>query len=490
MGSWELAGKAMAATFRGSRKLTESVAGAVATGNVKPRKNSLRRGILVPGDGPPHGARGSFRDYRNVLLPDNLRALNNGVFPLGRAQHPGKDKADGQIFLDWGEVERHVAIVGPSGSGKTFNLIAPWIVAAVCAGYTTVAVDVKGDLRQEIAAGKSRLGVPTRLGIIPWDVDDPTGSRAWNPLAEVQTPQHAAQVAMAFLGKVDSSDPQKFFAERDHRWLRGLVWLVTRAGPVPHPSILYTLSVDQFSLERLVNATPQASADLQDLVRFDPAKYTDATAGLANRLSWLADPALKTMLDSQAPRAFTLQSAMESSAIVLVGARQSGGERSEMAAAIFLNLLRLKCLERFGKSSVPVFWMLDEAPRYANRIELDQMLDLLRGAHSPVCVAMQDVNQLGSEQDQRRMLANCDTFIALSGTSQSSAKFFSERLGATKKAVASQALDAGGRWKPSLTHQDLPVLGEHEIMYPPVTNGRGGVAQIRSGSPAPFLFSF
>ena len=89
---------------------------------------------------------------------------------------------------------------------------------------------------------------------------------------------------------------------------------------------------------------------------------------------------------------------------------------------IFLNLLRLKCLEQFGGIAVPVFWVLDEARRYARGIQLDQM----------------------------------------NNTAQ---------------------------WRPSITHQELPLLGDREIMYPPV-GMYGGVAQLRAGSASPFLFSF
>jgi type IV secretory pathway TraG/TraD family ATPase VirD4 len=160
-----------------------------------------------------------------------------------------------------------------------------------------------------------------------------------------------------------------------------------------------------------------------------------------------------------------------------------------VAASIFLNLLRLRCLERFGSGAVPVFWVLDEAKRYAHRIQLDQMLDLLRGANSPVCVGLQDVSQLGSEADQVRMLANCDTFITLTGASQATARFFSARLGRVAKPVSTMALDNTGQWRPTITHQDQSILGDREIMYPPVGK-YGGVAQLRSGSAAPFLFSF
>lgn len=466
------------------------IANRMQTRRLRPSRRSIKRGILVPGDGPPTGVHGSFYDYRDVLLPKDCTVLKDGIFPLGRIQHPGSDTPDFPIVLGWEHVSQHVAIVGPPGSGKTFNILAPWIIAASAEGMATIAVDVKGDLRRELKSAKTRLGLSNPLPIITWDISEPAASRPWNPLSEVTSPEHASQVAMAFLGEIRPDDRNKFFAERDHRWLRGLVWLVANAyGTNAHPSLLFRLIVSQKDLIDSVQRSPYAAHEILDLVRFDSSKYTEATAGLANRLSWLAEPALAEMLDGTKGRSFTLHQALNSGAILLVGARERGGERSVTAAAILLNLLRLKCLSRFGVSPPPIFWVLDEAARYAARVQLDQMLDLLRGADSPVCLGLQDVNHLGTENEQVRMLANCDTFIALKGVSQHTAKFFSDRLGNTAKAIATDSLLPTGQWQPTLSYQDQPILGQREIMYPPVGT-YGGVVQIRSGSPLPLLFSF
>lgn len=479
----------MRASASAARNLSNGISSYVQTQGVRPSRHSLRRGILVPGDGPPQGATGTFLDYREVLLPAQLTALQKGILPLGGVQDPGRDQPDFPIGLEWGFVERHVAVIGPSGSGKTYGILAPWTVAACASGLTTVAVDVKGDLHAEIRAAKVRLGVTTPIPTGIWDIDNPHESRPWSPLSEVSTPQHAAQLALAFLGEIDPRDSEKYFAERDHRWLRGLAWLAVNAlGHDTHPSVLFKLIVSQSYLASLASQAPQASHELLDLIQQHPSDFTKATAGLANKLSWLAEPGLADMLDARSPKAFTLAQALGQGVLLIVGARERGGERSATAAAVMLNLLRLRCMERFGTNQVPVFWVLDEARRYAKRIQLDQMLDLLRGAGSPVCVAVQDVAHFGSEEDQSRMLTNCDTFITLTGVSPDTASFFSRRLGKVSSPTTTMAMDASGAWRPTIGHAERPLLGEREIMYPPV--GRyGGVAQLRSGSPRPFLFS-
>ncbi len=490
MSYWGLVGSMLKGSASAASTVGQGINSLIQAQRVKPSARSLRRGILVFGDGPPTGVRGSFLDYREVLLPQHVQGLQQGVFPLGRVQDPGEDRPGFPVFLDWGYVARHVAVIGPTRSGKTYNVIAPWVVCACLQGLATVAVDTKGDLQAEIRAAKARLGVSAPLPTAVWDVDRPRESKPWNPLSEITTPTHAAQVAMAFLGEIDPHDHQKFFAERDHRWLRGLLWLAVEAlGRQTHPSALFKMIVSQPWLSQLIRQAPHASHELLDLVQHSPSDYAKVTAGLANRLSWLAEPGLAAMLDGSGSNSFRLEDALNAGVLLIIGAQSRGGERSAAAAAIFLNLLRMKCLERFGGNPVPVFWILDEAARYAHRIQLEQMLDMLAGAHSPVCVALQDVNQLGPPEQQTRMLANCDTFITLAGVSPDTARFFSTRLGTVTAPMTTTAQDHTGTWRPSITHQDRPLLGDREIMSPPVGQ-YGGVAQLRSGSPHPFLFSF
>lgn len=476
-------------TARLGGSLEQKVSGAINRARLTPSRASLRRGILVPGDPPPSGSMTGLLDYREILLPKQTRPLQQGLFPLGGVLNPAKDIADYPIFLDWDYIARHVGIVGPSGSGKTSNIVAPWIIAAHRAGIPVVAVDVKGDLKAEIKAAKQRFGYSQPMRVYRWDISDPSHSRAWSPLQDIRTSNDASQIAMAFLGEINPNDQQRFFAERDHRWLRGLAWLVINAiGSHVHPSILYKAITSRPLLLSLIKAAPYAASELIDLSQFSDSEYARATAGLANRLSWLADSDLEKMLDSSQARNIDIQRCLSQPCVIIVGARASGGEKNQAAAALFLNQLRLTCLERFGGNHIPVLWMLDEAGRYASRIQLEEMLTLLRGADSPVCVSVQDVAQLGDLNMQNRIFGNCDTFITLKGVSATTAQYFSSRLGRVQSAKNTMSLGQTG-WQPSISYVDTPVLGEHEIMYPPVGD-YGGIAQIRSASKYPFLFKF
>ena len=479
-----------------SKVITQQVNAA----SLRPSRQARRLGILAPGDAPPAASLAGFQDYRQVLLPRQLRLLSTGDFPLGNAVHPHSLSKSSPIALSWENLRLHCAVIGPSGSGKTSNVIAPWIVSAIVAGSSVVAVDVRGDLISEIVAAKKRLGITTRISTFTWDVDDPTHSTGpWSPLQSISLNDSSATAltAQAILGEIDPNDPQKFFAQRDHAWLRGLISLTTRLyGENVHPSVLYKAIRSQDFLQSMIQAAPDAAFELAGIQFPYESDFLNATQGIANKISWLSDPNLSSILDPKlraangTSRNFKFDLLFNQPMLLVVGSRISGGERSAIASALMLNQLRLETMKRFNYGNTrPVFWMLDEAGRYSNRIDLPQMLDLFRGANAPVCVAVQDAQQLSSDANERaRILGNCDTFITLRGVSQVTAEYFSKRLGTLKSPVTTTTLNPHQQ-SPSISYIDTPILGQNEIMNPPVGN-YGGVVQLRSKNVRPFLVSF
>lgn len=467
--------------------------------SLRPSRRARKLGILAPGDPPPADSLGSFQDYRQVLLPKNLVHLASGIFPIGQVVHPQSLSNHVPAYLSWNHLARHSAIIGPSGSGKTSNVIAPWIVSAITQGASVVAVDVRGDLRDEIRRARQLMGIQTPIPTFTWDIDDvkkTTGS--WSPLQSISPidSSSAALVAQSILGEVSPNDPQPFFAQRDHAWLRGLVSLtVARYGRNVHPSVLFQAIRDQQFLADMMQYSPNYAYELGGILRMNEAEFLTATQGIANKISWLADANLYNALNPSFQvngKSYNLSFDLlfQNPMLLIIGSRISGGERSAIASSLILNQLRLEIMKHFGSnSSRPIFWVLDEAGRYANRIDLAQMLDLFRGANSPICIALQDAQQLSSDSSEReRILGNCDTLITLRGTSHTTAEYFSKRLGTLKTPTTTSSLSTR-RQPSSITYQDTPILGENEIMNPPV--GRyGGVVQLRSSNAHPFLISF
>lgn len=481
--------KVAAATGRAINTTASNVTGAIARSQVTPSWRAQRTGVLAPGDPPPFGPTATWLDYRAVALPRYFKGAVDGVFGLGRLVHPQRGSQQ-RMRLGWEVVRRHVAVAGPSGSGKTANVFVPWIVDALETGIPVVAVDVKGDLLQLIRAeldrrNHSKLGVP----VFHWDIMAPTESRPWNPLAEL-TSAGIAPVVTALLGEVSPADPNRFFAERDHRWMRGLLQLSLAAGGAVRPLDLYGMVVSQARLVSAVRTYAASALDLADLVQYPPDDFARATSGLANRLAWLADPQLRDLLSGSGPRRFTLDEFLASNGLLVVGSRLAGGEAAAAAGALALNLLRMRHLSSFASGPHrPVMWLLDEAATYADRIHLAQLLDVVRSANVAVVVGLQDVTQFGEHADQARHLANCQGLICLSHCSAATAGHLSGRLGQHDAPSGATQLDGSGRVNLSVNRVRIPVLGEREIMYPPI--GRyGGVAHFPVLTPQPWLFSF
>ncbi len=140
-----------------------------------------RRGYLAPGDPtPPPTAGADYLDYRGVASWQEAQNLDDGQFPLGAFSDIAKGKVRGPIGLPGQVINRHAVVVGPAGSGKTYSLLIPWMYAALISNWSVVAVDVKGDLREDFLDFKDAQGAGA-LGarLTKWDFTDPLHSSPW-----------------------------------------------------------------------------------------------------------------------------------------------------------------------------------------------------------------------------------------------------------------------------------------------------------------------
>lgn len=444
---------------------------------LRPGAKMLSSGIVAPGDPPPTGSVGSFSDYREVGLPKQWTAYAQGDFPLGSIEHPRLSERPGfPFFINWGNLARHAAVIGPAGSGKTYGILAPWIAAAAHLRIPVVAVDVKGDLQDEVRAAKARLGYTDPRVFRVWDIGNPAGSRSWNPLAEIgsipgKEQTTIAQIAQAFLGDPDPNDPNKQFHQLDLKRLQGILTIAyERWRGNAHPKVLYQLVSSQSILRKVRSEISLSVTDADDLCQLKPADYPRDTAMLAMKLAWLNRPDLHAMLSGTGPNRFTVDGFLAGYAdhgpaadALIVGSRMSEGEPAKMSAAVMLTLLKARCMANFSVKA-PILWILDEAGQYADRIDLTQMLALLRGANSPVVVGLQDVTFLpGEEHAQTKALSNCDAFITLRGVSAETAEYFSKRIG-TGDVLTMQTTMEGDY---QLSHQIQPLVGTGEIQHLP-----------------------
>lgn len=467
-------GSSMRASWAASEAISRHTANAVDERSVRRAQKSLqttpqalRSGYLFPGEQAGADARG-LMDYRGLETPERIAgALRDGVVSLGRLKNP-RTGFSADAWLPWEVLNTHVAIIAPNGSGKTHGLVVPWILSFVNAGGRVIANDVKGDLLQNVLMAKQKLDMPG-FKVTRWNPFNKKASVRWNPLSEVTDDASRVRLASAVVGdpdKVDSKD--RFFVERDQRWLDGLIKLALGIVPTASFNDIYVVLCDKPTLDALIRDNPSLSGNISELLGMSDMDYSLAIGSLKNKLMWLTydNPRYVTRESD-----FRLDEIIESPGLLLIGSPLSEGEPAKAASAMVFAMLRSVTFQRFGMDGLPNIWMLDEAATIAERIALDDTLAVARSANVGIVLAFQDVTQLGNEEKQNRYLANCRTMITLRDVADATATHFGKRLGQHTVQKVSTSLDARGRHMPQVATETVPMLGPTEISRPPADFG-------------------
>ncbi len=451
-----------------------------------------RRGYLAPGDPtPPPTATTDYLDYRGVASWHEAQNLDGAQFPLGAFSDLRKGTSRGPIGLPGEVMNRHAVVVGPAGSGKTFSLLIPWIYAALAANWSVVAVDVKGDLREDFLDFKDAMaGGALGARLTKWDFTDPRQSSPWEWLSELHDDARVDAAITALLGRRpegSASDP--YFYQRDYRTLRGLLLFARAAVPrVRTASDLIRLLEDDIELDVLVKRSPRAAgvADLVAALRFPQADYPKIISGVITALSVLDIAAVNAVTRSAPIRpSLDLGRALDDHHLLIVGAALKGGQVSATLSSLLLNQLAQRFYERFGQQRRPVLLVIDEAPQIVDRVDIAKLMEVSRSAGVGVVAAMQDVAQIKDENDRSSLLSNAATFAILPGASPKSVEEFGKRLG--HRFERTMGVSVGGARTPfgagsptqTLGTEAVPVLREREIMQPPFA-GRSAVIHIKA----------
>jgi type IV secretory pathway TraG/TraD family ATPase VirD4 len=451
-----------------------------------------RQLILGPGDPPPMADRiQDYWDYRGVAEERELSQLFQGTVSLGFYWHPKKGPGR-PLYLPAELLYRNCAVIGPPGSGKTEGIIIPWILELLRAGYSVVTVDIKGDLFDRLYGEAQRMGVQVWY----WNPADPARSQSWNWLDEVRDGRDIEATVQSILGRPRPNDPQPFFYERDYRWLRAIIGITKEVyGNQARPKMLYQLVGDQEALRDVFRNYPQVrgrAVELADLFQFSVDEHSRAVSGLLNALHLFNDPSVVKVSEKSD---FRLPAIGRSPTLLVIGASLADARAAEVLSSIMLNLLFNFIYRRFGPGGshtpLPLYFMLDEAPRLKERINFEEVLSVARAAKVGICLAMQDVTQFGDERQFSAILSNCLTIILLRGSSPAAAKYFSERLGQRVDQVVVQSryrgpFDLFSQRGSSVQTMTVPVLREREIMYPPFGQ-YCAVCQVSPVTNKPFL---
>ena len=326
-------------------------------------------------------------------------------------------------------------MIGPAGSGKTVGLLLPWMHAALTGGWSVVALDVKGDLREDFLAYRDRYGAIPGARLRKWDFTDPRGSTSWNWLAELTDEPRIDAAITAVIGRPpEKSSVDPYFYQRDYRTLRGLLKFVHATGPGNVTAgTLIRLLEDQPAIGAALARNPRApgATDLVPLTGLPADDHMKVVSGVVTALSALDIPAVdavtsRTKLD--------LEDALDGHHCLIVGAPLRGGQVSVTMSSLLLNQLKQRLYERFGQRRRPVLFVIDEAAQVADRVDIAQLMEVARSAGVGVVVALQDAAKLRDENDRSSILSNAATFAMLPGASPLSVDAFSRRLGPALRA--------------------------------------------------------
>lgn len=485
-GRW-LAIGAIRGTGSASQELSRAIAESSQRNTMRRGTRIARRGILGPGDPDPQPGFDYF-DYRGVARPKDVAPHAGGPFRLGQVMHPRKGPQN-PIGLHTDHLRKHAAVLGPSGAGKSTSIVVPWIATALREGASVVAIDVAGDLLEQVL-NQRRFSGELHAQVAKWDFSDPTRSVSWNWLAELQDEDSVVAAVEALIGRTPPNDPQPFFAQRDRRVLRSIIEAVLHAESVPRSETLIRAARDQHFLRRLALLAPRAAPALVEVLALTPMDFSRAMSGVVNALDVLDHRAVRQVTSSR-PRRQSIQIADldATPSLLVVGSPLHGSRTSISTSALLLSQVIRHLYRRYSQSSRQVFLVLDEAARLTDRIDYEELLSVSRRAGVTCVLALQSVTQFANKEERRTILDNCSTLVSLPGPSQENAHYVMSRLGQRQQStigVNSSAEHIGVTRQYSLHSSLVPVLGEREIMHPPF-GPLAAVVHSREVSTAPFL---
>lgn len=452
------------------RQAANSAARAAAERQANRGSRAARMGLIGPYDPPPPPNLGGYLDYSGLARPEEITA--GGSFPLGRYVVPRKRWRNGpELSLDDRTVNTHTAVLGPTRRGKTTSIIAPWIHAAVAAGYLVVAVDVKGrdDLVDTVGAYAMSQPGSGAFSYASFDYRKPMSSVDWNWIADLPDASAVNAAAEALVGRDRENDPNREFRMRDLTWMRGLLTLLNATGTLWTVRSALELLDDQARLQLLVTRQrhePQATA-LGDLVWRHPDDYARMSQFLRTYLEPLNTEGFvrTTRLDRM-----RMDDLLAANGFFVVNAPWVDGKLSEAASGLFFSQFLNRRLQMFNSAVRPVLLVLDEAPRLQKRIDLPGLLSLAAGAGVSVLLAAQDVTQF-PEAERDTIFNNCGTWVLMPGCGESTTRYFGARLGTRYAAQQTQSSSYSGHdgrtWQAGHQSVTVPVLGHGELASPP-----------------------
>jgi type IV secretory pathway TraG/TraD family ATPase VirD4 len=480
--------------LRASRSVARSAGNAASAGS---QQLAMRRaataaagGVLGPGDSdPPPASSVDFYDYRGVAVYRDIVTMSDGPFSLGRYLDPRKGPQK-PLGLPLEVLMRHAAVIGPTGSGKTKSILVPWIATALRQGHCVVAIDIGGDLLDDLLVHRAATG-PFGAKVSKWDFTEAARSISWPWLSALDDDEAIVAAVDAIHGRLQPNDSQPYFHQRDARILRGLIEIARETGQAATAGELLRLLRDGSRLQQIVLNRPnlRGSTRLKDIVGKPGGDYMQVVSGVINDLEILDTPGMEKITGGSG---LDLAHFFDEPQLLIIGAPIHGGRISEASSGLLLSQVIHRLYRRFTTSSgCHAFLVIDEAARLRTRIPFEELLSVARRARVTVVLATQDVGQFADDHERIAILGNCATYISLPSRSKANGDYLAGRLGTRFQSSVSLTRNpsnhqSGGGLSSTRSLLQVPVLGGREILDPP-WGERAAVVHSQPLSGKPFL---
>ncbi len=460
-------------TLRLSVKAGQGLANAAVAGIEQAQERrgarAASRGLIGPDDPPPPPEwSGAVLDYRGLARPRELGPYQ-WEYRLGRPRNAGGNWGilPEEIGLSDGGVARHAVVIGPPGSGKTASIAVPWIYAALSAGRSVVAMDVRGDLWPSLsryAAIHGRLGAK----VLHWQPDDPSRSSSWRWIEELDSDEAIEVAVGAILGRVPANRLASADRRHDEQILGALLRLARGTARITARDLIEILA-DPARMRMLLSRSPTGPASeslRRQLLSLSPSRYPDAVSGALAALEPLATPRVSGLTTA---RGLSLDELTHKPTLLIAGVPSSGARSERTISGLMLALAAQRWLRGFP--GVPALLVLDEAPLIQSHVDLTSALSLGAQVGLAALMCAQDVCQF-DEHEREELLANCGTVVMLPGVTANSTEYLARRLGMRQAVELTRSVQRTTLWSAprrelSTSSHMVEMIGHREISSPP-----------------------
>lgn len=316
---------------------------------------------------------------------------------------------------------RHTLIAAPSGAGKSRTLFLPNLSLGQQISF--IATDPKSEL-WDLTSG-------FQTNPIRFAPADPQRSAPfnWVPLCtDIRTAKRCAEAIINARGTVKGDT---FWQNAEQQLLTAL-FIHTAHTDVPTPAHAYeilTSGADSCAMVLVKSPSDAAKRAGRSFFEADTKVQTGIAQGLAGKLQWLDDPAIRRFTSST-NRAFTFGKLRHEPTQIYWCLKQSDVVELQGLTALFFNLAILQLLDEGGDT--PVNFYFDEFANIGKLNNFEKDITLLRGQNIAVVAGLQSQSQLSSiygRDDANTIIENFNNKIILSGLQADTAESFAKMLG-------------------------------------------------------------